>query len=156
MPPSDDSNRRPGEHGDPTDLGHLVGHLARRLRHHRMRSLEPFGLAAHQARAFLMIARACDRDSEIRPSDLARRLGIAARSATEVVDALEEMDLVVREPSPTDRRATQLVLTEAGDALRDELAEARADRADEFFDVLAPAERETLRVLLAKVLDATE
>lgn len=143
-------------HGDATDLGHLVAHLSRRLRHHRMRSLEPFGLAAHQARAFMMIARAGDGDSEIRPSDLARRLGIAARSATEVVDALEAMDLVERRPSPTDRRATRLLLTDAGEALRAELAETRADRSDEFFEVLDPDERATLRGLLTKVLDATD
>lgn len=144
----------PDEH-EPPDLGLLVAHLARRLRRHRMESLEPFGLAAHQARAFMMIARSDGSESEVRPSDLARRLGIAARSATEVVDALEDLDLVRREPSPTDRRATRLLLTEAGRALRLRLSETRADRSDDFFDVLAPDERDELRSLLAKVLDAT-
>ena len=42
----------------------------------------------------------------MRPSVLAERLHIAARSATEVVDALEERGLVERGPDPDDRRAT--------------------------------------------------
>lgn len=141
---------------DDTDLGLLVGHLARRLRRHRRKSLEPFGLAAHQARAFLTIARADGHDHELRISRLADRLGIAPRSATEVVDALEDLQLVRREPSPTDRRATQLLLTDDGRHLRHRLDAARADRSDEFFDCLSTAEQSELRQLLAKVAAATD
>ena len=56
----------------------------------------------------------------MRPSALAEHLHIAARSATEVVDALEARGLVAREPDPDDRRATLVRPTPAADA---ELAE---------------------------------
>ena len=51
---------RPGDDETP-DLEHLVIRLGKQLRHRRAASLEPFGLVAHQARAFLSVARAADR-----------------------------------------------------------------------------------------------
>ncbi len=145
---------RPGDDETP-DLEHLVIRLGKQLRHRRAASLEPFGLVAHQARAFLSVARAADRERELRPSHLAKRLRIAPRSATEVVDALEAKGLVARHPSPTDRRATQLLLTPAGEELRRELRRARADR-DDAFACLSDREQATLRRLLTKVVDATD
>ncbi len=141
---------------DEADLGHLVVRIARQLRQRRMRSLEPFGLAAHQARAFFAVARADDHDGELRLSDLAARLRIAPRSATDVVDALQAMELIERQPCPNDRRATRLALTDHGRSLRRQLDEARVDRSDEFFAMLSAAEQATLRTLLAKVASVTE
>ncbi len=146
--------RQRHEHTDDPDLGHLVMHLAKQLRKQRTRALEPFGLSAHQARAFLAVGRAVDHGHELRLSDLAARLRIAPRSATEVVDALEEMHLVERRPSPTDRRATQVTLTDDGNELRRKLNTARADRGDDIFDMLDDDEAATLKILLSKALSA--
>ena len=52
----------------------------------------------------------------MRPGALAEHLRIAPRSATEVVDDLQERGLVERAPDPADRRATLVRLTEAGAA----------------------------------------
>ena len=45
---------------------------------------------------------------------LAERLGVTPRNVTTLIDALEETGFVERRPHPTDRRATELVLTEKG------------------------------------------
>ena len=135
------------------DIARLVVQAARRVRGARARALAPYGLTPHQAAAFLTIARHTQHqsDAELRLSDLARRMRIAPRSATEVVDALCARDLVRREPSSTDRRATSLLLTPTG---RDLLADvSTANPATEVFSALTNAEREHLTQLLAKVLD---
>lgn len=128
--------------------------LARRVRRARTRALAPYGLSPHQAGAFIAVARYQRRHpgEELRLSDLARRLRIAPRSATEVADALCERGLVRREPSATDRRATSLVLTPAGQGL---LANVRAaNPATEVFAALTAAERTQLGALLKKILDS--
>lgn len=130
--------------------------LARRIRRTRTEALAPYGLTPHQAGAFVAIARHQHRypADELRLSGLARRLHIAPRSATEVVDALCERGLVQREPSATDRRATSLVLTPAGEAL---LADVRAaSPATEVFAALTDAERTRLAALLQKILDSED
>lgn len=138
------------------DLGELVVTLARRLRAARAEALEPWGLTPHQARAFATVARHCADcgpadDHELRLSALAERLHIAPRSATEVVDALEERGLVRRVPSPTDRRATNLHLTDAGRDLHGEMRR-RVAVEDGPFAALDEAERTRLAALLRKAL----
>jgi len=136
------------------DAARLVMAVARRIRHARTRALAPYGLTPHQAAAFLAIARHRHHHecAELRLSDLARRLRIAPRSATEVVDALCERGLVEREPSSTDRRATSLVLTAKGRGILTDVN--NASPATEVFAPLSPAERATLEELLTRVLDA--
>lgn len=129
----------------------LVMMLARRMRQARLAALEPFGLAPHQARAFTIIARHSGR-GELRPSDLARRLGIAPRSATEVVDALAERGLVQRTPSPTDRRATMLSVTDAGRELLAQMHGHPDSPDDRVFARLSPAELAILTALLRRAV----
>lgn len=135
------------------DTARLVMHLARRIRRARTAALAPYGLTPHQAGAFLAVARHHDRrpGKEMRIADLARWMRIAPRSATEVVDALCERDLLERRPSPTDRRATTLNLTPAGSELLSDVS--AANPAHEVFSALSPTERDALTKLLTKALD---
>lgn len=143
---------------DPAQLsaGELLTLLARRLRHRRGQELQPFGLTPAQYRAFGIVARCTHREGdELRPSGLAERLGIAPRSATEVVDALQEKGLIRRAPSPTDRRATALSLTDDGrqllSRLRSTMDRASQERAEDLFSVLDANELDTLTRLLRTV-----
>jgi DNA-binding MarR family transcriptional regulator len=85
---------------------------------------------------------------------LASRLGIAARSATDLVAGLESDGYLRRVPHRGDRRKTALAITDAGmQALR----EARRDRiagSAAPFAALTTRERATLATLLAKVAAA--
>ena len=139
------------------DLGGLLIELTKLIRRRSLTALEPFGLSPAQGRAFRVIAhheRA--HDDELRLSGLAERLRIAPRSTTEVVDRLEELGLVRRSPSPTDRRATVLGLTAKGARLRESMDRARAEGTGDLFATLTSAERDQLEHLLTKALDAAD
>jgi DNA-binding MarR family transcriptional regulator len=54
------------------------------------------------------------RSGSTRLTDLAARLGIGKGTLSRQIHGLESLGLVRRDPDPTDRRATQLSLTEEG------------------------------------------
>jgi DNA-binding MarR family transcriptional regulator len=135
---------------DPVELADLLHQLTRRIRGAQAERLAPFGLTPGQERALRMITRS---EEPPRMTELAEHLGIAPRSVTTVVDALEEAGLVRRETDPRNRRAIRLHLTDRGLALRDEMREARRRAADDLFAPLTPEERKTLGDLLS-ALDA--
>ena len=84
----------------------------------------------------------------MRPSALAERLHIAARSATEVVDALEARGLVERGPDPDDRRATLVAPTDAARAELAEVDRVRHEQSERFLAVLSERDRKTLDRIL--------
>lgn len=119
--------------------------VARRLRHGTQQSLAPFDLSPAQSRALGTLMRR----GPMRPGALAEKLGIAPRSATEVVDALESRGLVERTADASDRRATLVVPTDAGRALMFAIRAQRMAESDELFARLDPADRaELTRILL--------
>ena len=86
-------------------------------------------------------------------SRLSEHLHIAARSATEVVDALESRGLVERRPDPADRRATLVELTSQGSGVLDAIRAARGTEAERVFDRLSPADRTSLARILRRLRD---
>jgi DNA-binding MarR family transcriptional regulator len=63
----------------------------------------------------------------LRMGELAQALHCLPSNVTALVDQLEAKGLVRREPSPADRRAKQLVLTQEGMQVRQSLAETAAE-----------------------------
>lgn len=131
------------------DASELLVHASHALRRRWMSSLEPWNVSPHEFRAL----RAAADLAPARLSDLADRLRIANRSVTEVVDALEAKGLVQRAPSTTDRRAIQVTLTPEGERMMAELADSRSAAGAEFLEPLDTRERDTLRALLARLVD---
>lgn len=125
-------------------LTELFQQVGRGLRRSFVSALAPWDISPHQARA-LMVVR---RHGTPRLGDVAQHLRIAPRSATEVVDGLEQRGLLAREPDPADRRATCVALTDAGARLLDDVDRARRVDADAYFAVLDERRREQLRTLL--------
>ncbi|TFV62590.1 UNVERIFIED_ORG: MarR family transcriptional regulator [Bacillus sp. AZ43] len=123
--------------------------VARTQRRRFREVLEPWDLSPHQARALMVITG----HDGVRLSDLAERLRIAPRSATEVADALQERGLVERSPDPADRRAVLLRPTDGGRRVRDEIAAARAADAAELYGRLSPDDRATLARILRSLAD---
>lgn len=93
---------------------------------------------------------AAGRGHPARLRELAERLRIAPRSATEVVDGLEERGLVERKPDPADRRATLVALTAHGEDVAAGIRAARASGAGSVFARLPAPDRAEL----ARLLDA--
>lgn len=130
-------------------LGELHLAVSRRLRAAHAAALEPYGLSPHQARAL----RAIRDQGPIRPGRLAESLRIAARSATDVLDALEADGLVSRSPDPGDRRAQIVTLTGEGTGLLAEIDAHRTDAAGVLFGSLSAHDRAELTRILTVLLD---
>jgi DNA-binding MarR family transcriptional regulator len=128
-------------------LGEAFGSVARRLRSASMESLARWEVTPSQLRALRVVMH----HGGVRLSELAHRLGIAARSATEVVDGLSEKGLVSRSPDPTDRRATLVDLTDRGRELGERMRAARASEAERLFEPLSEADRAQLARILRKL-----
>lgn len=79
------------------------------------------GITAQQHQALLAIKGFPGRDC-VSIGELAERLHIAHHSAVGLVDRLEAEDLVVREPSETDRRRVFIALTRHGERVLEKLA----------------------------------
>ncbi|MDQ2758003.1 MAG: MarR family winged helix-turn-helix transcriptional regulator [Actinomycetota bacterium] len=131
-------------------LDDLLLAVSRLLRRQWAHGLAPWGLSPHQGRALRVVTA----DGSLRLGDLAEALRIAPRSATEVVDGLVELGLLVRTADPHDRRATRVVATDEGRRVAAEVLSARTARADEVFSVLSPVERSLLARLLRTLADA--
>ncbi|MFC4905931.1 MarR family winged helix-turn-helix transcriptional regulator [Actinomadura gamaensis] len=134
--------------GERPELGELFLRAARRVHRGMAGRLAPLGLTPAQGRALRTIGK-CGEPP--RMAELADRLGIVPRSATTLVDALEEAGLIRREPDPSNRRATRVVLTEIGRNTLKRMHETRIRAAEELFAPLSPDQRETLRALLAAI-----
>lgn len=140
------------------DFAELVLQLARRLRRTAPAMNNRHSLAPHQVRALIALDRRIEAGLESRPSDLAARLRIAPRSATDVLDSLADRGLVERARSVTDRRAIVLTLTEAGRRAARELDNAlraqRSVQSRELLSVLPAADRRQITDLLRTVTAA--
>ena len=132
--------------GDET-LADAFRSVARKLRETSQETLAPWDLNPSQFRAL----RVLNYHGALRLSDLAVRLRIAPRSATEVVDALEARGLVGRRPDPSDRRATLVELTGQGTGVLGAIRTARGTEAERIFDRLSPADRDHLARILRKL-----
>ena len=106
------------------------------------------------SRLRLLQALHCGGPSIMR--DLGEQLGATPRNMTALVDALEEAQLVVRRPHPTDRRATVIELSEVGAQEAGQALRPRLDAMAELFASLSAAEREQFSVLIVKLTEAME
>ena len=132
-------------------LGEAFGAVARRLRMASMAALAQYDVTPSQVRAIRVLA--IHDSGGVRSKDLAEHLRIAPRSATEVVDALEEKGLVTRSPDPGDRRATLVSLSDRGRALAEEVRRTRGVASDQLLERLTQTDREDLARILRKLQD---
>jgi DNA-binding MarR family transcriptional regulator len=127
-------------------LGEAMGLVARRLRAASLTALAAHDVTPSQVRAIRVLAG--QGPGGVRAKELAELLKIAARSATEVVDALEAKGVVRRSPDPADRRATRVALTDRGRAVAEEVRRARAAESERMFARLTTADRADLARIL--------
>lgn len=131
---------------DDESLAELFWAVGRSLRHSARDALAAWDLSPSQARAL----GALSADGPSRLGELAGHLRITPRSATEVVDQLEQRALVQRTPDPQDRRATIVGLTDPGASMAAAISAVKADQAEAVFDTLDARDRSELtRLLLA-------
>jgi DNA-binding MarR family transcriptional regulator len=129
--------------------GDLLMLAARGLRRRFVLAMAEWDITPGQGRALRVVCAA----GSLRLSAIADELRIAPRSATEVVDALQERGLVTREPDPADRRATSVVPTAEGRRVSALLDQARTAQAEEMLARLSPADRDELDRILRLVAE---
>lgn len=83
--------------------------------------------------------------------ELTERLGILPGSASEVIGKPETAGLLVRTPSKTDRRTTNIALTEAGIAAAEDAVLQREERHQQIFPCLSREKPDTLLGLPEKL-----
>lgn len=115
-------------------------------------ALAPLGLTMAQAH-FLSCLYDQDQQS---PKDLARALGVDAGTLTPMIDRLERLKLVRREPHPEDRRATYICLTPEGEALRVGVGERCAQVYDRLMTKFTPEEYERFLLLVRQFGEEAE
>ena len=137
----------------------VVGRIAeqftrafRRLRAGTIKDLAPLGLTFSQARVLRIIGRA---EQPPRIGDLAAKLEIAPRSATGIVDALENAGLTARTADSVDRRSVRVGLTPKGRELLGEMKRTRRANAEKLFGQLEGAQQLQLLEIL-DTLNAAE
>ena len=86
-------------------------------------------------------------------SELAASLDLNARTITTAVDMLEREGILERRPDPTDRRATRVLLTDAGRVQIAEWQEFQRQLAESAMAPLSADERRSLRRVLDKIRD---
>jgi DNA-binding MarR family transcriptional regulator len=118
--------------------------VARQVRQMSKQALAPWDITPSHARAMGVLTR----HGQIRLSELSDHLHIAPRTATEVVDALQERGFVQRQADPDDRRATLVSLTDEGKRVSDAIRSTRAAEAERFFGTLSAADRAHLSRIL--------
>lgn len=90
-------------------------------------------------------------ETGVAPSELARRLAVARRTATLYVDILARHGWAAREAHPQDRRMVLARLTPEGDALLRDLGDAYQRRLASLLGDMSSLQAERLRQLLALV-----
>lgn len=83
--------------------------------------------------------------------DLTERLGIQPGSASEILSKLESAGWIIRTQNKTDRRTTDVCLTDAGREFATEALAQRQKRHEEMFSCLSEGEKQELLSLLERV-----
>src|SRR6201984_404007 len=125
-----------------TALRISVSRLARRLRAQRTTSGMPEAVLAETQLAALS---ALEGHHAMSPGDLAEHEKVQPPSMTRVIAVLEERNLVLRSPHPTDRRQVILTVTEEGRELVSQARRRRDAWLAKRLKELSPEERAILR-----------
>ena len=83
--------------------------------------------------------------------DLTEQLGIQPGSASEILSKLESSGLIIRTQNETDRRTTDVSLTDAGRELAAEAFAQRKKRHEEMFSSISEEEKKELLALLERI-----
>jgi DNA-binding MarR family transcriptional regulator len=130
------------EAGLATALRISVSRLARRLRAQRTSS----GLTeAVLSETQLAALSALEKHQAMTPGELAEHEKVQPPSMTRVIAVLEERNLVLRTPHPTDRRQAILTVTDEGRALVQRVRRRKDVWLARHLAELTAAERATLR-----------
>jgi DNA-binding MarR family transcriptional regulator len=127
----------------------LIHHLMSVMRHARHSSPPPEPVLT-PPQGGLLFAIAHEKDG-LSVKELAEDAGVTPGAITQLVDALVEKGLVVREGDPNDRRIVRLKLTQSARNGFEKVRKAHLESFSRLFAVLSDEEIKQLTALLTKV-----
>ena len=104
-----------------------------------------------QARFAILMLLSTGTEQLWTPAKLADALGITKATITGLLDVLEKGDFIERKPHATDRRSSQVVMTENGQARLRNLLPEHLDQLLPLVSVLTEEERQTLSDFLIRL-----
>ncbi|SDY84981.1 MarR family winged helix-turn-helix transcriptional regulator [Citreimonas salinaria] len=114
--------------------------------------LEEAGVSLDKALFKLLVA--VERLGPVSIVELAERMGLDHSTVSRQIGKLESLGLVARQPSETDRRVREAVLTQAGRATTDKIDKARQRMARELFETWEDKDVVTLVRLMSRFAEA--
>ncbi|WP_276917541.1 MarR family winged helix-turn-helix transcriptional regulator [Aneurinibacillus aneurinilyticus] len=106
-------------------------------------------LTARQFMAMMAIGHLPENETTL--NNIARKLGTSKQSAKQLITIIEKKGYVITVPSPQDKRAVNVKITEAGKEVLIETAEKGLFFLEELFKHFTTEEMETLWSLLKKL-----
>lgn len=131
------------------EIVELMRQLVRSARRGDAAQLSGLPVTPAQARVLQVVKQTY---GPLRVSELADQLGILPRSATSVVDDLEQLGLVQRSPDRRDRRAVLVSLTFSGRSLADSLDACDSGAVASAILQLSAADQEALTRILQQLV----
>lgn len=146
---------RPGLNMDMYQVTARISRIALHIARHQEEVFGRVGLNRGEI-GVLSALRTAGPSQRLSPTRLFKGLMLSSAGITSRLDGLESRGLVKRTPDPTDRRAVQVELTDAGRKLLDEAVAANTKSEAELLGGLTAAETATLGKLLRKMLAGLE
>jgi DNA-binding MarR family transcriptional regulator len=142
------------------DVSHLeiIGRIWRISEHLRRRFdvwLQPLGLNWETFDVIVSLRRS-GAPYRMRPTELSEACLLTSGAMTNRLDRVERAGLIVRRPTPDDRRSVQVELTQKGIALADQVIQPHFDAARHLLECLDNKQRQTLAPLLREILVSLE
>ncbi|UBF30660.1 MarR family transcriptional regulator (plasmid) [Kovacikia minuta CCNUW1] len=146
---------RPDLDVSPMGIIGRVTRLARHLEQALQETFSEFGLTAGEFDVLATLRRS-GRPYQLSPTELFNTLMVSSGTMTHRIDRLEQAELVQRIPDPSDRRGTQIKLTDKGFDVIEKAVEAHVNNEHRILNGLEVSEREVLIQLLRKFLVSFE
>ena len=128
---------------DPNSLGFLITDSARMIRSLFERRIAEagLGLTAGEARTLVHV----ETINGSRQLDIAHRMGIEPMTVCAFLDRLQALDLIERQPDPTDRRAKNVFLTDKSQSMIALIRKEIQILMDQATEGLSAEERDALK-----------
>jgi DNA-binding MarR family transcriptional regulator len=128
-----------------------VGRLAKHFERAIQETFSEFGLHAGEFDVLAALRRS-GQPYQLSPTELFNTLMVSSGTMTHRIDRLEKTELVRRIPDPSDRRGALIVLTDKGFELIERAVDAHIVNEHRILSVLSTSERESLTLVLRKLL----
>jgi DNA-binding MarR family transcriptional regulator len=146
---------RPDLDVSPMGIIGRVTRLAKHLEQALQETFSEFGLTVGEFDVLATLRRS-GHPYQLSPTELFNTLMVSSGTMTHRIDRLEQAELVKRIPDLSDRRGTQIRLTDKGFGTIEKAVEAHVANEHHILSVLDVSEREVLIQLLRKLLVAFE